>query len=81
MANMDMHQLEKTARTCLSSAGVFGSNTIVVIAMNKKRKPQINKILMLPFSLLHNLYGPQLTRMAFETVIKCLCSTLPLHYS
>lgn len=36
---------------------------------------------MLPFSPLHHLYSPQLTRMAFETVIKCLCSTRPLHYS
>lgn len=36
---------------------------------------------MLPFSPLHHLYSPQLMRMAFETVIKCLCSTLPLHYS
>lgn len=36
---------------------------------------------MLPFSQLCYLCGPQLMRMAFETVIKCLCSTPALHYS
>lgn len=34
-----------------------------------------------PFSQLRYLCSPQLMRMAFETVIKCLRSTLPLHYS
>ena len=47
----------------------------------KKRESHRLKILMLPFSPLHHLYSPQLTRMAFETVIKCLRSTRPLHYS
>lgn len=36
---------------------------------------------MLPFSQRHYLCDPQLMRMAFESVIKCLCSTPALHYS
>lgn len=36
MANMDMHQLEETARTCSSSAGVL-ANAFVVIVIKKKK--------------------------------------------
>lgn len=41
----------------------------------------LKKLQFLPFKPLQHLYSPQLTRMAFEAVIKCLCSTRPLHYS
>lgn len=38
MSNKDMHQLEKTMRTCQSSAGVFGKYGQFCCNSNKKKR-------------------------------------------